>query len=612
MKVLSKTLPTIPSPMYRGAQTPYAKPLAGAAGDANVRAQRAGRSSSLYPQSGESGETERGNHGSRRQVVVPHVGDLDLASLANDLRVGRRCAVGHVAGENVLAIAIADGATHVVPAVPSVLRSVAHQLADAELVVHDYSSLPSDLLSALAGHREVTDTEIGTRLAAAGALKLSAPIPLDLARASVLGVPPTHTIGTPLESAIQRAADVLELAAALDERFRNDGQSLVWWIERALTPLVVLMARHGIAVDRGGWEQLLVERQRTAGELAVAVKRSLGIQNPDDAEEVKVRLAKLGINIESSDAATLARFASRAGVCELVRLRSLNAFLRNIGKSVLAASAADGRIHPHWVQIAARTGRMSCREPALTGVERCPAVRSLFVPSPDHVFVIGDYPQVELRVAAAEFREASLLEAFQRGADPHAETAARITEKDLGAISETERSAAKVFNFGVLYGMQPEGLVENAWAEYGIQISVNAAREWIEAFRRAYPRIAAHHDAVRAAPPLLSSSRGGRLRSHNPEDSLGARLATPIQATVADMVKLAVVLAYEDLRHLDAHVVLVVHDEVVVDAPKAHDEAVRAVLREAMHTAFFRFVPELPSGVEPEIRTTWATESRAT
>lgn len=582
-----------------------------------VRAQLLDGHLSPYARTGKTGET--GVPGSiraagpahagppKRRVVTAHVGALRLGQLADELRSTGRAAIAtdpSRPGESIVAVAAVPYTTHVLPV--ELIGEIAPLLG--EVAVEDYSSLTDEVTARLGRRPAFADLGVAARLCTAGLVDTSRDLSLSELLTAATGMAlllPVLQRGCVLDMA-GRAQQLRAFHVIVQQRIAELGLAPTWHLERAVTPVLYGVGERGVGVDRPGWQRLVVERERRARALAQTVEQTLGISRPDDAEHVRARLLHVGVAVTATDGDSLADSIQHPGVRELVQLRKLTAFLRDAGPKVLEASAADGRVHAQWIQIGTVTGRITCRNPALTNIENEPAVRGLFVPAPGCIFVRGDYPQAELRVAAALLGERALRDGFTNGVDPHTSTAARIGGKRLDDVTTVERRAAKSLNFGMFYDIQPSGLAKRVRAEYGITLSQEKAAAHIEAFRLTHPSFAAYQDAVRNSPPPWTRSRGGRLRFHQIDDTVGSRLATPIQSTVADILKYALVLADHYLAPLSARIVLVVHDEIVAEAPAARKDAARVALQRAMNEAFAYYVPELPSGVEPEICTSWA------
>ncbi|MDR2162510.1 MAG: DNA polymerase I, partial [Clostridiales Family XIII bacterium] len=265
--------------------------------------------------------------------------------------------------------------------------------------------------------------------------------------------------------------------------------------------------------------------------------------------------------------------------------------------------AGDGRIHAHFQQTVAATGRISCTEPNLQNIpirqDFGRQIRKAFIPGGDEYTLVGaDYSQIELRILAHLSGDPSLVEDFRTGADIHRRTAARVfgvSEKD---VTPQQRNGAKAVNFGVIYGMSSFGLSE------GLGITRMEAESYIHEYFARHSAVKAYLDdsvesarrtgyAVtvlgrrRAIPELAA-------RAYNVRQ-LGERLAmnTPIQGSAADIIKLAMIAVHDALRSrgLRSSLILQVHDELIIRTCKKEIMEVVSILKEKMESAFELDVP---------------------
>jgi DNA polymerase I len=263
----------------------------------------------------------------------------------------------------------------------------------------------------------------------------------------------------------------------------------------------------------------------------------------------------------------------------------------------------DDRLHTLFHQAVAATGRLSSSDPNLQNIPiRTPLgrrIRHTFVAaSPDTTLVAADYSQIELRILAHVSGDEHLRDAFEREADIHRETAARVLRKPPEDVTADERSMAKMVNFGLAYGMSDFGLSTRAG------ISRQDAQEFINSYFAAYGGISRYMIHIRETAGELGyvSTLLGRkrqipeLRSANRAlKAAGERMAInmPIQGTAADIMKIAMIRTDRALRDggFRARVVLSVHDELLIESPRDEVDRLIPVLREAMEGALPLSVP---------------------
>jgi DNA polymerase I len=247
------------------------------------------------------------------------------------------------------------------------------------------------------------------------------------------------------------------------------------------------------------------------------------------------------------------------------------------------AHPRTGRVHTHYAQAVAVTGRLSSNDPNLQNIPVKTAegrrVREAFVASPGHKIASADYSQIELRIMAHLSEDEALLRAFTEGMDVHRATAAEVFGVAPAEVSSEQRRYAKVINFGLIYGMSSFGLARN------LGIETKAAASYIERYFQRYPGVKNYMDETR----LSAKSKGyvetvfGRrlylpeINSPNGPRRGGAERAAinaPMQGTAADLIKLSMVKVQEvlDAQQRGTKMIMQVHDELVFEVPDAEVE----------------------------------------
>ncbi len=260
-----------------------------------------------------------------------------------------------------------------------------------------------------------------------------------------------------------------------------------------------------------------------------------------------------------------------------------------------------GRVHTTYSQIGAATGRMASNDPNLqnipTRTEEGREVRRGFVAQPGHQFVAADYSQIELRVLAHVTQDEHLLQAFHEGQDIHAATAAALFHVPINEVSKNQRRVAKMTVFGIVYGISAFGLAQRT------DLSRSEAQQLIDGLFATYPGIRSYIDETLAHGRDLGfvQSLFGRrrtmadLRASGPRRAAAEREAinAPIQATAADIMKLAMIRVDQALREsaLKSRMLLQVHDELIFEAPTEEVPAVAKLVREQMEGVFQLRVP---------------------
>ena len=257
----------------------------------------------------------------------------------------------------------------------------------------------------------------------------------------------------------------------------------------------------------------------------------------------------------------------------------------------------DGKIRAHFQQNVTATGRLSCTEPNLQNIpirqELGRKLRQAFVASDqNHTLVGADYSQIELRVLADLSGDEVLIEAFNNGDDIHKLTASRVLGVPFDDVSLEQRSRAKAVNFGVIYGMSSFGLSEE------LNISRKEADEYIKEYFRKHEKVKTYMDNQISGCKANGYSETvlGRKRiiheitaSNFMVRQLGERLAmnTPIQGSAADIIKIAMIRVYRELkeRFPASRLILQVHDELIIDCRNEDLEGVKELLVRNMESA---------------------------
>lgn len=265
-------------------------------------------------------------------------------------------------------------------------------------------------------------------------------------------------------------------------------------------------------------------------------------------------------------------------------------------------NAKTGRIHSFFHQTITATGRISSTEPNLqnipTRIDLGKQLRKVFKPADGKVYIDADYSQIELRVLAHLSEDEHMIRAFKNGEDIHKQAASMVFGVPQDMVTKEQRSSAKAVNFGIVYGISEFGLGEQ------LGVGRNKAKEYIEQYLTKYAGVRnfMKNSVDKAKEQGFSQTMFGRRREIQELNSknymirqFGERAAmnTPVQGTAADIMKIAMIKVYEELknRNLNSKIVLQVHDEMMIEAPIAEKEEVKKLLKECMESATTLKVP---------------------
>jgi DNA polymerase I len=374
-------------------------------------------------------------------------------------------------------------------------------------------------------------------------------------------------------------------------------------VELPLVHVLAAMEREGLKLDAERLAEVgagLGDRIDTLEEeIYKLAGKVFAINSPQQVG--KILFEKLGLPPKrrsksgySTDARVLAQLRDEHPVIEKIESWRELAKLKNtyIDSLPELIDPKTGRIHTTFNQAATTTGRLSSTSPNLQNIpirtEIGRPVRACFVAEPGARLLSADYSQVELRVLAHVADEQVLKEVFRAGDDVHAATAAEVFGISREEVDVSQRSKAKMVNFGIVYGLTGFGLADR------LNIPRKEGEEFVARYLERFPAVSEFRDAVveRARDEGFVTTLLGRrraipeVRSGNPAKSkLGERLAvnTVIQGSAADIIKVAMVSCHRALRESgkETRLVLQIHDELLFEGPPEEmDEVTELVSRE--------------------------------
>ena len=412
-----------------------------------------------------------------------------------------------------------------------------------------------------------------------------------------------------LDSGVKLGSAVKALKEGQLARLEKEGLLKVF--EEAELPLIEVMAsmeREGVKVNGRFLEEFGDDLKSRISQLEEEIDSPAGCEfhTPSPLQHGNVSFETLGLPPLGKK--TKRGYSTSADVLEKIKDKHpiVNSVLvyRNLTKlnstyveGMKPLICQDGKIRAHFQQTVTATGRISCTEPNLQNIpirqELGRTLRKAFTADDEeHVLIGADYSQIELRVLAHLSGDDDLIKAFNNGEDIHRATASRVLGVPFDKVTPQERSRAKAVNFGVIYGMSGFGLSEE------LNISRKEAEKYIQEYFLKHGKVKEYMDRQIS----LCREKGysetilGRKRPIHEINAtsymirqLGERLAmnSPIQGSAADIIKLAMIKVYRKLKESfpDTKLLLQVHDELILCAPKKDKEAVKALLKENMEDA---------------------------
>lgn len=370
-------------------------------------------------------------------------------------------------------------------------------------------------------------------------------------------------------------------------------------LEMAMVLVMVEPTVRGIPVNLVEVERQIQEAHKAemAAEEAFHKQYPL-VQNINSAPQIKQAFAEDGVVLPDLTAETVNQYLWHPGVRLYSEYKTAVQVYRNLRRY------REEVVYPSWYVIGAGSGRMSSSGP---GVQNVPKVIKPKFYNPSLTIVKADYPAIESRLAAVYAGEQGLIEAFNAGEDIHVLTASRVLGKEKTEVQKSERQLAKALNYGLLYGVGPAKFAASANSDYGLHITVEEASEFREKFFEAYPALRDWHhktaQALRSGKGMKGRTLFGRVMAQGEEDYTDA-LNYPIQGSGADLLKLAAVKVWQDLKAFEgkARLLNLVHDEIVVAVMDPSIKAqVAVVVRDAMEEAARKLMPQVKTPVDVEI-----------
>ena len=431
-----------------------------------------------------------------------------------------------------------------------------------------------------------------------------------------------------LSGNLAEAADITgRLAGALREEVEEHGLTSVYEeIDAPLVPVLARMEDAGVKIDLAALEQMSGKLLREATAKARDIHERCGVEfninSPKQLGDVLFNKLALPMPVKygkgkkiSTAVDVLEGLAAEHEVPRLVLEYRQLTKLKSTYVDALPAliRSHSGRVHTTFGQTGTATGRLSSTNPNLQNIpirtELGREIRAAFIAEPGHVLLAADYSQIELRLLAHYSKDKLLVEAFRRGDDIHTLTAAQVFGVPPLMVTSEHRRAAKVVNFGIVYGLSAFGLSQQLGIEPG------EARKFIDAYFEKYAGVRSFIDATleQTRRDQKVTTLFGRVRPIPDINSKNATqrgfaertaVNTPLQGTAADLIKLAMIRIDEEIirRGLKSRMTLQVHDELVFEVPESEIDVVKPLVREHMEKAH---VLEVPLLVEIGVGANW-------
>jgi DNA polymerase-1 len=415
-------------------------------------------------------------------------------------------------------------------------------------------------------------------------------------------------------------AEAADIAFRLNSIFRQEIKQagltkLYEEIDLPLVPVLARMEQAGVKIDTAALAKMSTELEREIGTKAKEIYDAAGTEfnvgSPKQLGDVLFNRMSLPKPVKYGKGRTISTavdvletLAEDHPIARMVLDYRQLTKLKSTYVDTLPAliNPSTGRLHTTFAQTGTATGRLSSANPNLQNIpirtELGRGIRAAFIAEPGHVLLTADYSQIELRLLAHFSRDPLLVEAYRRGDDIHTLTASQVFGVPPLMVTPDHRRAAKVVNFGIVYGLSPFGLSQN------LGIEPSEAKQFIAAYFEKYAGVRSFIDKTlaEARRDLKVKTLFGRIRPIPDINSKNANqrgfaertaVNTPLQGTAADLIKIAMIRIDAALqeRGLKSRMTLQVHDELVFEVPENEIDEMKTLVREQMEKAHALTVP---------------------
>jgi DNA polymerase I len=418
------------------------------------------------------------------------------------------------------------------------------------------------------------------------------------------------------EYACEDADITLKLKNKLEPELKNVGaEDLFYNIEMPLVRVLADIEMNGVRIDTEALKETSNNLTARMAEIEKNIYKIAGekfnIASPKQVGEIlfdklkiidKAKKTKKGQYVTSEEVLQTLRNKSEI-VKEILDHRGLKKLLGTyIDALPLLINKRTGKIHTSFNQTITATGRLSSSNPNLQNIpvrdDDGKEIRKAFVPEEGCLFFSADYSQIELRVMAHLSGDENMIEAFNKGQDIHAATAAKIYKEDIEEVSDDQRRKAKRANFGIIYGITVFGLAER------LEIDRKEAKELIDGYFETYPKIKdymEHNIQIAKSQGYIETIFKRRrylpdINSHNATVRGFAErnaINAPIQGSAADIIKIAMIAIHKRFieENIQSKMILQVHDELNFSVYPEEKEKVEKIVIQEMQSAYKMRVP---------------------
>jgi len=393
----------------------------------------------------------------------------------------------------------------------------------------------------------------------------------------------------------------------------NHLASLYQDIELPLIQVIYQMEKTGVKLDTAFLKEMSQKFSKNIDDVKKEIfkiaEEEFNLNSPKQLSHILFHKLKLPASKKiktgySTNAQVLNKLSEKHEVvAKILNYRELeklkNTYIDKLPKLI---NSKTGRIHTCFNQTGTSTGRLSSNNPNLQNIpirtELGRAIRNAFIAEKGNIYLSADYSQVELRILAHLSQDKNLLNAFFKGEDIHAYTAAQIFNIDENIVSKEMRRIAKTINFGIIYGISSYGLANN------LGISSEDAQQYIDAYFQKYYQVKEfiEKQIITARKNKYVQTMLNRIRYLEGIDSPNKNIRefyertainTPIQGTAADLIKIAMIRINQKLesQNLRSGLILQIHDELIFEIPNSELDKKKLIVKEIMENCLRLSIP---------------------
>lgn len=395
---------------------------------------------------------------------------------------------------------------------------------------------------------------------------------------------------------------------------QNDSSKIYHDLDAPLFSILARMEWEGISLDTKFYGKLEKEFSKITNDIDEEIKKISGkevnLKSPkqvsqllfEDLDLPVIKKTKTGYSTDSSVLETLAGMGESEIPALIIKYREVEKLNSTYVKALPQLVHEDGKLHTHFNQHVAATGRLSSDKPNLQNIpirsENGRKLRQGFKAREGTVLLGADYSQVELRLLAHFSEDDVMVAAFNEDKDIHAQTASEIFDIDLAEVTKEERSYAKAINFGLMYGQSSFGLSQM------LGISQKDAKKYITEYFTRFHKVKGYLETLKESCEELGYSETyfGRKRyikdinsTNRQVKAVAERMAinSPIQGTAADIIKKAMIDIDESIKEqgLKSKMLLQVHDELIFEVPKDEESVMQELVKKKMESVVKLSIP---------------------